>query len=54
MIHLLYEADVVDEDSLNEWFEDLKENESTLVTQTSLLKFFEWLQQASEESESDE
>ncbi|XP_053599971.1 translation initiation factor eIF2B subunit epsilon [Plodia interpunctella] len=54
VIHLLYEADVVDEDSLNEWFEDLKENESTLVTQTSLLKFFEWLQQASEESESDE
>ncbi|XP_013185586.2 translation initiation factor eIF-2B subunit epsilon [Amyelois transitella] len=53
VIHLLYEADVVDEDSLNEWFEDLKKNESPIVAQTAFVKFFEWLQQASEESESD-
>lgn len=49
--HLLYEADVVDEDSLLEWYEQLKENESPIINQTSLVKFFEWLQDASEESE---
>ncbi|KAM3967996.1 eukaryotic translation initiation factor 2B subunit epsilon [Aphomia sociella] len=53
ILHLLYEADVVDEDSLLEWYEDLKENESDIVNQTSILKFFEWLEEASEESESD-
>ncbi|XP_023947314.2 translation initiation factor eIF-2B subunit epsilon [Bicyclus anynana] len=51
VIHLLYESDIVDEDSLTEWFRDLKENESVLVDQTSVVKFFEWLQEASEESE---
>lgn len=51
VIHLLYEADVVDEDSLLEWFEDLKENESPLINQTSVVKFFDWLQEASEESD---
>ncbi|XP_068627611.1 translation initiation factor eIF2B subunit epsilon [Battus philenor] len=51
IIHLLYEIDVVDEDSLIEWFEDLKENESLLINETSLNKFFIWLQEASEESE---
>ncbi|CAH2063204.1 unnamed protein product, partial [Iphiclides podalirius] len=51
ILHLLYEADVVDEDSLLEWYDDLKDNESQLVSQTSLVKFFEWLQEASEESE---
>ncbi|CAH2243540.1 translation initiation factor eIF-2B subunit epsilon [Pararge aegeria] len=51
IIHLLYESDIVDEDSLLEWYRDLKENESILAEQTSVVKFFEWLQQASEESE---
>ncbi|CAG9091814.1 unnamed protein product [Plutella xylostella] len=51
IIHLLYEMDVVDEDSLLEWQSDLKEEESPIVGQASLVKFFEWLQQASEESE---
>lgn len=43
--------DVVDEDSLLEWQGELKEEESPIVGQASLVKFFEWLQQASEESE---
>ncbi|XP_034825426.1 translation initiation factor eIF2B subunit epsilon [Maniola hyperantus] len=51
IIHLLYEFDVVDEDSLTEWHRDLKENESALAGQSSVIKFFEWLQEASEESE---
>ncbi|XP_026491193.1 translation initiation factor eIF2B subunit epsilon [Vanessa tameamea] len=51
IIHLLYEADIVDEDSLLVWYEDLKENESPISNQTSIVKFFEWLQEASEESE---
>lgn len=50
-MHLLYEADVVDEDSLLEWFEDLKEQESPIANQISVVKFFDWLQDASEESE---
>ncbi|XP_014355995.2 translation initiation factor eIF-2B subunit epsilon [Papilio machaon] len=54
ILHLLYETDVVDEDSLVEWYDDLKDNESPLVNQTSLVKFFEWLQEASEESEESE
>ncbi|XP_026765350.2 translation initiation factor eIF-2B subunit epsilon [Galleria mellonella] len=53
ILHLFYEDDVVDEDSLLEWREDLKENESPIFNQTSILKFFEWLQEASEESDSD-
>lgn len=53
VIHLLYEADVLDEDSLVEWYEELKEDESPLAKQASVVKFFEWLQEASEESESD-
>ncbi|KAL0839585.1 hypothetical protein ABMA28_016275 [Loxostege sticticalis] len=53
IIHLLYEADVLDEDSLVEWYEELKEDESPLAKQASVVKFFEWLQEASEESESD-
>ncbi|XP_045459624.1 translation initiation factor eIF-2B subunit epsilon [Melitaea cinxia] len=51
IVDLLYEADIVDEDSLLEWYEDLKENESPLKDQTSIVKFFEWLQEASEESD---
>ncbi|KAI5636697.1 eIF4-gamma/eIF5/eIF2-epsilon domain-containing protein [Phthorimaea operculella] len=51
VIHLLYGADVVDEDSLLEWHNDLKENESPVLNEPPLVKFFEWLQQASEESE---
>ncbi|CAG4964568.1 unnamed protein product [Parnassius apollo] len=51
IVHLLYEFDIVDEDSLLEWYDDLKDNESLLVNQTSIVKFFEWLQEASEESE---
>lgn len=43
IIDLLYEADVVDEDSLLEWKEDLDENESPIGKETSLVKFFEWL-----------
>ncbi|CAH4033416.1 unnamed protein product [Pieris brassicae] len=54
VIHLLYNADVIDEDSLLEWYEDLKEEESEIVNQTSLVKFFEWLNQASEESDESE
>lgn len=50
-MHLLYEADVVDEDSLTEWYGDLKENESEIVNQTSIVKFFQWLEEASEDSE---
>lgn len=53
IVHLLYNADVVDEDSLLEWYTDLKDTESPLVAQPSLMKFFDWLQQASEESESE-
>ncbi|XP_059060000.1 translation initiation factor eIF-2B subunit epsilon [Achroia grisella] len=53
IVHLFYEADVVDEDSLLEWYEDLKENESPIMSQSSIVKFFEWLQEASEESDSD-
>lgn len=51
IVHLFYEADVVDEDSLIEWYDELKENESPIANQTSIMKFFEWLQEASEESE---
>ncbi|XP_026747180.1 translation initiation factor eIF-2B subunit epsilon [Trichoplusia ni] len=51
ILHLLYEADVVDEDSLIEWHKDLEENESPIANQTSLVKFFEWLEEASEESD---
>ncbi|VVC89134.1 unnamed protein product [Leptidea sinapis] len=51
IVHLLYDADVVDEDSLVEWYKDLKDSESEIAEQTSLVKFFAWLQQASEESE---
>ncbi|CAH0397468.1 unnamed protein product [Chilo suppressalis] len=51
IVHLLYETDVVDEDSLLEWYEELKEYESPLVAQTSVVKFFEWLEAASEESD---
>lgn len=54
VVHLLYETDVVDEDSLLEWYEDLKDFESPIIEQTSLVKFFAWLQQASEESEESE
>ncbi|CAH0721698.1 unnamed protein product, partial [Brenthis ino] len=54
VVHLLYETDVVDEDSLLEWYEDLKDFESPIIAQTSLVKFFAWLQQASEESEESE
>lgn len=51
IVHLLYDMDILDEDSLMEWYKDLKENESPVLKQTSLVKFFEWLQQASEESD---
>ncbi|XP_041972890.1 translation initiation factor eIF-2B subunit epsilon [Aricia agestis] len=51
VIHLFYEMDVVDEDSLLEWQNDMQEDESPLCKEASLVKFFEWLQQASEESE---
>ncbi|XP_075972904.1 translation initiation factor eIF2B subunit epsilon-like [Anticarsia gemmatalis] len=51
IVHLLYEADVIDEDSLFEWQKDLEENESPIAKQTSLVKFFEWLEEASEESD---
>ncbi|KAJ0179353.1 hypothetical protein K1T71_005065 [Dendrolimus kikuchii] len=51
IVHLLYEADVVDEDSLLEWYDDLMESESVILKQPNLIKFFEWLQQASEESD---
>lgn len=51
IVHLLYEADVVDEDSLLEWYDDLKESESVVLKQPALIKFFEWLSQASEESD---
>ncbi|XP_072941564.1 translation initiation factor eIF2B subunit epsilon-like [Epargyreus clarus] len=54
VVHLLYEADVVDEDSLLEWYQDLKENESQIANQVSIIKFFDWLQEASEESEDSE
>ncbi|XP_047023506.1 translation initiation factor eIF-2B subunit epsilon [Helicoverpa zea] len=53
ILHLLYEADVVDEDSLLEWHQNLEENESPIANQPSLVKFFDWLEEASEESESD-
>lgn len=49
VVHLLYEADVVDEDSLLEWQKDMIENESPLMKQASVVKFFDWLQEASEE-----
>lgn len=51
IVHLLYDADVIDEDSLLEWYGDLKQDESPILKQISLIKFFAWLQQASEESE---
>ncbi|XP_030032331.2 translation initiation factor eIF-2B subunit epsilon [Manduca sexta] len=51
IVHLFYEADVVDEDSLIEWHDELKESESPIANQTSIVKFFDWLQEASEESE---
>ncbi|CAG9791992.1 unnamed protein product [Diatraea saccharalis] len=51
IIHLLYDADVVDEDSLLEWYKELQEYKSPLVGQSSVVKFFEWLQEASEESD---
>lgn len=51
VLHLLYEADVVDEDSLLEWRQDLEENESPIANQPSLVKFFEWIEEASEESD---
>ncbi|XP_063379700.1 translation initiation factor eIF2B subunit epsilon [Cydia fagiglandana] len=52
VIQLLYGADVVDEDSLLEWYNDLQDNESPIAKQASLVKFFEWLQEAeSEESD---
>ncbi|KAJ8727005.1 hypothetical protein PYW08_015402 [Mythimna loreyi] len=54
ILHLLYEADVVDEDSLLEWYKDLQENESPIADQQSLIKFFDWLEEASEESDESE
>ncbi|KAI8440241.1 hypothetical protein MSG28_001620 [Choristoneura fumiferana] len=52
VIQLLYGADVVDEDSLMEWYKDLQDNESEFANQPSLVKFFDWLQEAeSEESD---
>lgn len=54
ILHLLYEADVVDEDSLIEWHKDLEENESPIANQPSLVKFFDWLEEASEESDESE
>lgn len=51
IVHLLYDADVVDEDSLVDWYDEMKENESPLAKQVSVIKFFEWLQEASEESD---
>ncbi|XP_004927856.1 translation initiation factor eIF-2B subunit epsilon isoform X1 [Bombyx mori] len=54
ILHLLYEADVVDEDSLVDWYAELKENANPFVKQPSLVKFFEWLQEASEESDDSE
>lgn len=52
VIQLLYGADVVDEDSLMEWYKDLQDSESDFANQPSLVKFFDWLQEAeSEESD---
>lgn len=51
ILKLLYDADVVDEDALLEWYEDLQENSSPIVKQKSLVKFFQWLDEASEESD---
>lgn len=51
IVNLLYGADIIDEDSLTEWYAELKGNESPIANQASLIKFFEWLEEASEESE---
>ncbi|CAB3228314.1 unnamed protein product [Arctia plantaginis] len=51
ILKLLYDADVVDEDALLAWYKDLQENNSLIVNQKSLVKFFQWLEEASEESD---
>lgn len=48
---MLYDTEVVDEDSLLEFYEDLKENDSRLLQYNSVVKFFDWLQEADEESD---
>lgn len=37
-----------------DWYAELKENANPFVKQPSLVKFFEWLQEASEESDDSE
>ncbi|KAL4708806.1 hypothetical protein ACJJTC_011770 [Scirpophaga incertulas] len=51
IINLLYGIDLVDEDSLLEWQAELREYGSLLAQEASVVKFFEWLEAASEESD---
>lgn len=50
---MLYDVDIIDEDSLLEFNEYLKRNSSPLLEFTSVRKFFEWLKEADEESDTD-
>lgn len=54
IVNLLYEAEVVDEDSLTEWKHYLEQNGSPIINHASLVKFFDWLDAASEESDDSE
>lgn len=48
---MLYDIDIVDEESLLEFYEYLKDYGSQLLKYNSVTRFFEWLKEADEESD---
>lgn len=51
VLHMLYDIDIVDEESLLEFYEYLKDYGSQLLKYNSVTRFFEWLKEADEESD---
>lgn len=51
IIHYLYDQEIVDEDAILTWHEDLDEDN---FLRKSLKKLVEWLEQSSEEESSDD
>lgn len=53
ILHYLYDQEVLTEDAIVSWFEDL-DDDSECKTDAGLKKLIDWLQQSSEEESSDD
>lgn len=53
ILHYLYDQEVLSEDAIISWFNDL-DDDAQCKTDTSLKKLIDWLQQSSEEDSSEE